>query len=74
MEHPIQYLEPVFKFLDHCVWEYGDYFFIALLYACMIFLAWFLVRPRSRNNSHFQIFIFPPMPRRRRNLDHGSEL
>jgi hypothetical protein len=51
MEHPIQYLEPVFKFLDHCVREYGDYFFIALLYACMIFLAWFLVRPRRRNEQ-----------------------
>ena len=74
MEHPIQYLTPVLNFLSHCIWEYGDYLFIAFGYGCFAFLAWFLTRPRRDRGQDVRIMIIPFWTGSRRRSDHDYDL
>lgn len=38
--HPIQLLDPVFKFLDRVVDDYGLYLFMGFVYVAIPFLVW----------------------------------
>lgn len=40
--HPIQMLDPVFKFLDTVIDDYGLYLFMGFVYVAIPFLVWVL--------------------------------
>ncbi len=40
--HPVQILDPVFRFLDGMIEDYGLYLFMGLVYIAIPFLAWVL--------------------------------
>lgn len=41
-QHPVQLLEPVFRFLDRQIHENGDILYMVLVYAAIPFIAWIL--------------------------------
>ena len=67
-------LTPVFKFLDHCIHEYGDFLFIVLVYASVTFLAWFLSRPRTHRPQGLVIVVYPLWTDPKQKSDHDSDL
>lgn len=40
--HPVQLLDPVFKFLDTAIDDYGLYLFMGFVYVAIPFLVWVL--------------------------------
>jgi hypothetical protein len=74
MEHPIHYLRPVLEFLEHLIRDQGDYLFIGLVYACMIFLAWYLVQPKPHPAKEYRIVILPRWGNSRQESSHDSDL
>ena len=40
--HPIQMLDPVFKFIDRVIDDYGLYLFVGFVYVAIPFLFWVL--------------------------------
>jgi hypothetical protein len=55
--HPIQMLDPVFKFLDRVIDDYGLYLFMAFVYVAIPFLVWVLCGGLRRT-----LFKGKPMP------------
>lgn len=77
--HPVQMLDPVFRFLDGLIRDYGDYLYLALVYASIPLIAWILrggLRRRDPGRAaHASIIIIhthvgppqpPPLPCRRK--------
>jgi hypothetical protein len=59
MEHPVQYLTVVTKFLDRIIEEHGDRLFMVLVFVCLGVIAWILVRRRKRPVYDFPVAILP---------------
>ena len=48
MEHPVQYLVRITRFLDKLIQEQGDYLFLGFAFLCLFFIGWILTRRRKR--------------------------
>jgi hypothetical protein len=59
MEHPVQHLAAVTKFLDHLIRERGDYLFVGFGFLCLFFLGWILTRRRKRRVHDLPVVILP---------------
>lgn len=68
--HPVQMLDPVFKFLDGMIEDYGLYLFMGFVYVAIPFLVWVLcggLRRRllkGRPMPHVPPVIVIPLPGR----------
>jgi len=58
-KHPVQMLDPVFRFLEHLISEYGHLIYIGLVYAAIPLCAWILFGGSRRKSSRGQ----SPAPR-----------
>ncbi len=59
MEHPVQYLTVVTKFLDRMIEEHGDRLFVAFGFICLGVIAWILIRRRRHPVQDFSVVILP---------------
>lgn len=59
MEHPVQYLTVVTKFLDRMIEEHGDRLFVAFGFVCLAVIAWILIRKRRHPVQDFRVVILP---------------
>jgi len=59
MQHPIQYLTVVTKFLDRMIEEHGDQLFVAFGFVCLGVIAWILMRKRTHPVQDFSVIILP---------------
>ncbi|HPV81468.1 MAG TPA: hypothetical protein PK866_00010 [Nitrospira sp.] len=59
MEHPVQYLTVVTKFLDRMIEEHGDRLFVAFGFVCLAVIAWILIRKRRHPVNDFRVVILP---------------
>ena len=57
--HPIQMLDPVFRFLDDLISDYGHFIYMGLVYAAIPLFAWILFGGSRRKSSAGQ----SPAPR-----------
>ena len=68
--HPVQMLDPVFRFLDGMIEDYGLYLFMGFVYVAIPFLVWVLcggLRRRllkGRPMTHVPPVIVIPLPGR----------
>lgn len=53
-KHPVQMLDPVFRFLEHLISEYGHLIYIGLVYAAIPLCAWILFGGSRRKSSRGQ--------------------
>ena len=47
MEHPVQYVARLTRFLDRLIQDHGDYLFVAVGFICLFLIAWILCRRRK---------------------------
>ena len=47
MEHPVQYLVRVTRFLDKLIQDQGDYLFLGFAFLCLFLIGWILTRRRK---------------------------
>ena len=59
MEHPVQYLVRVTRFLDKLIQEQGDYLFVGFAFLCFILIGWILARRRKGPVHDFPVVILP---------------
>ena len=59
MQHPVQHLTVVTKFLDRLIEEEGDRLFMAFAFIALGLIAWILLRPRKHPVQDFRIIILP---------------
>jgi hypothetical protein len=59
MEHPVQYLTVVTKFLDRMIEEHGDRLFVAFGFVCLGVIACILIRKRKHPVQNFRVVILP---------------
>ena len=59
MEHPVQYLTVVTKFLDRMIEEHGDRLFVVFGFFCLGVIAWILTRKRKHPVQDFSVVILP---------------
>lgn len=59
VEHPVQYVARVTKFLDRMIQEHGDYLFLIFGFGCLALIAWIIARPRKRPVQDFKVTILP---------------
>ncbi len=66
MEHPVQYLTVVTKFLDRMIEEHGDQLFMVFTFLCLGWIAWRLSRKRERpvQDAFVVVLTLPGSPRR----------
>ena len=68
--HPVQMLDPVFKFLDTVIDDYGLYLFMGFVHVAIPFLAWVLCGGlrrtlfKGKTVSHLSPVIFIHLPGR----------
>ena len=62
MEHPVQYLARLTKFLDGLIAEHGDYLFMGFVFLCIAFLIWMFTRRRTRPVHDIPVVILPLGP------------
>ena len=64
-------LDPVFRFLDGLIHDYGDYLYMALVYVSIPLIAWILsggLRRKQSTQEHTSIIVIhspvrpPPLP------------
>jgi len=66
--HPVQMLDPVFKFLDGMIEEHGHLLYMGLVYVSIPLIVWILSgglrRKNSRSEAHTSIIVIhtPPRP------------
>ena len=53
-KHPVQMLDPVSRFLEHLISEYGHLIYIGLVYAAIPLCAWILFGGARRKSSREQ--------------------
>lgn len=62
--HPVQLLEPVFRFLDRQIHENGDALYMLLVYIAVPLVAWLLGRragrKRIKRGHTFVLVVRPP--------------
>lgn len=59
VEHPVQYVARVTKFLDRMIQEHGDYLFAIFGFGCLALIAWVIARPRKHPVQDFRVTILP---------------
>ena len=59
MQHPVQYLTVVTKFLDRMIEEHGDRLFVVFTFVCLGVIAWILTRKRKHPVQAFSVVILP---------------
>jgi hypothetical protein len=59
MQHPVQYLTVVTKFLDRMIEEHGDRLFVVFGFFCLGVIAWILTRKRKHPVQDFSVVILP---------------
>lgn len=59
MQHPVQYLTVVTKFLDRMIEEHGDRLFVVFTFFCLGVIAWILTRKRKHPVQDFPVVILP---------------
>jgi len=59
MEHPVQYLTVVTKFLDRLIAEQGDFLFVICTYVGLGVIVWILTRRRKRPVHDISVVILP---------------
>ena len=59
MQHPVQYLALVTKFLDRMIEEHGDRLFVVFGFFCLGVIAWILTRKRKHPVQDFRVVILP---------------
>ncbi len=66
MEHPVQYLMVVTKFLDRMIEEHGDQLYTVFAFFCLGWIVWKLTRKRERlvQNAFVVILTLPGSPKR----------
>ncbi len=70
--HPVQMLDPVFRFLDELIRNHGDLLYMGLVYAAIPLIVWILggglPRKDSAQQAHTSIIVIhapvrpPPQP------------
>lgn len=48
-KHPVQMLDPMFRFLDDLICDYGHFLYMGLVYAAIPLCAWFLFGSRRES-------------------------
>ena len=71
MEHPVQYLSGVTKFLDRMIEEYGDQLFVVFGFICFGIMVWIIARRRKQPVREIPIVVLPMgnAPRREQETD-----
>ncbi len=59
MEHPVQYVARVTKFLDGLIQDYGDYLFLGFTFFSVVFIAWIFGRRRKHPVHDISVVILP---------------
>ena len=59
MEHPVQYLAVVTKFLDRMIQEHGDRLYVIFGYVCLGVILWILTRRRRHPVQDIHVVILP---------------
>lgn len=59
MQHSVQYLTVVTKFLDRMIEEHGDRLFVVFGFICLGVIAWILTRKRKHPVQDFPVVILP---------------
>ncbi len=68
--HPVQMLDPVFRFLDTVIEDYGLYLFMGFVYVAIPFLVWVLCGGlrralfKGKSVQHLPPVIIIPLPGR----------
>jgi len=57
MEHPVQYLVRVTRFLDKLIQDQGDYLFLGFAFLCLFLIGWILTRRRTRPGYEIPVVI-----------------
>ena len=70
MEHPVQYLAVVTKFLDRMIQEHGDRLYILFGYVCLGVIIWILTRRRKRPVQEISVVILPLGPAPKKEAEH----
>ena len=72
MQHPVQYLTVVTKFLDRMIEEHGDRLFVVFGFFCLGVIAWILTRKRKHPVQDFSVVILPFGIAPRKETEHLS--
>ena len=59
MEHPVQYLAVVTKFLDRLIQEHGERLFVVFVYVCLGVIIWIFTRRRKHPVQDIRVVILP---------------
>jgi cobalamin biosynthesis protein CobD/CbiB len=59
MEHPVQYVARVTKFLDRLIQDYGDYLFVGFAFFCIVLISWIVSRRRKHPVHDISVVILP---------------
>ncbi len=75
MEHPVQYLVRVTRFLDKLIQDQGDYLFLGFAFLCLFLIGWILTRRRKRPglNNSVVVLLFWRKPSREQVLETPPE-
>ena len=73
MQHPVQYLAVVTKFLDRMIEEHGDQLFMVFAFVCLGVVGWILTRKRRHPVQDFRVIILPLHVARRREPERLPE-
>ncbi len=59
MEHPVQYLARVTKFLDRMIEEHGDQLFVVFGFICLGVIVWIFTRRRQQPVRDISVVVLP---------------
>ena len=59
MEHPVQYLSRVTKFLDRMIEEHGDQLFVVFGFICLGVIVWIFARRRKHPVRDISVVVLP---------------
>jgi cbb3-type cytochrome oxidase subunit 3 len=59
MEHPVQYMAVVTKFLDRLIQEHGERLFVVFVYVCLGVIIWIFTRRRKHPVQDIRVVILP---------------
>ena len=59
MEHPVQSLSRVTKFLDRMIEEHGDQLFVVFGFICLGIVVWIFAHRRKQPVREISVVVFP---------------